>query len=55
MTNVNELDPEVRANLGSRRVPPLPAAKFPDAGAAVQTLTSSTRPTDQGARIRSAC
>ncbi len=44
MTNVNDLDPEVRANLGSRRVPPLPAAKFPDAGAAVQTLTSSTRP-----------
>ncbi len=44
MTNVNDLDPEVRANLGSRRVPPLPVAKFPDAGAAVQTLTSSTRP-----------
>ena len=32
------------ANLGTRRVPPLPAARFPDAGAAVQTLTSSTRP-----------
>ncbi len=44
MTNVNDLDPEVRANLGSRRVPPVPMAKFPDAGAAVQTLTSSTRP-----------
>jgi len=39
-----ELKPEVRANLGTRRVPPLPAARFPDAGAAVQTLTSSTRP-----------
>lgn len=37
-------DPELRANLGSRRIPPLPAARFPDAGAAVQTLTSSTRP-----------
>ncbi len=34
----------LRANLGTRRIPPLPAARFPDAGAAVQTLTSSTRP-----------
>jgi anaerobic magnesium-protoporphyrin IX monomethyl ester cyclase len=40
----NELAPEVRANLGTRRIPPLPAAHFPDAGAVVQTLTSSTRP-----------
>jgi anaerobic magnesium-protoporphyrin IX monomethyl ester cyclase len=39
-----DVAPEVRANLGSRRIPPLPAARFPDAGAAVQTLTSSTRP-----------
>ncbi len=39
-----ELPPEIKANLGTRRVPPLPAARFPDAGAAVQTLTSSTRP-----------
>ncbi len=39
-----EPKPELRANLGTRRVPPLPAARFPDAGAAVQTLTSSTRP-----------
>ena len=31
-------------NLGTRHLPPLPAARFPDAGAAVQTLTSSTRP-----------
>ena len=42
---VTEPSSDIRANLGSRRVPPLPAAKFPDAGAAVQTLTSSTRPT----------
>src|SRR5512147_2847730 len=34
----------LRANLGTRRIPPLPAARFPDAGAAVQTLTSSARP-----------
>jgi anaerobic magnesium-protoporphyrin IX monomethyl ester cyclase len=39
-----EPKPELRANLGTRRVPPLPAARFPDAGATVQTLTSSTRP-----------
>ncbi len=41
---MNELSPEIRANLGSRRLPPLPQARFPDAGAAVQTLTSSIRP-----------
>ncbi len=41
---LNESSPEIRANLGSRRLPPLPAARFPDAGAAVQTLTSSIRP-----------
>ncbi len=41
---MNDLSPEIRANLGARRIPPLPAARFPDAGAAVQTLTSSTRP-----------
>jgi radical SAM superfamily enzyme YgiQ (UPF0313 family) len=39
-----EIKPEWRANLGTRRIPPLPAARFPDAGAMVQTLTSSTRP-----------
>ncbi len=44
MTDFTELKPELRANLGTRRIPPLPAARFPDAGAAVQTLTSSTRP-----------
>ncbi len=42
-TELNELSPEIRANLGSRRIPPLPQARFPDAGAAVQTLTSSIR------------
>ncbi len=42
-----EISPQLRANLGTRRVPPLPAAHFPDAGAAVQTLTSSTRPPSQ--------
>ncbi len=39
-----ELAPDLRANLGRHRVPPLPRAQFPDAGATVQTLTSSTRP-----------
>jgi radical SAM superfamily enzyme YgiQ (UPF0313 family) len=39
-----ELKPEIRANLGSHRIPPLPAARFPDVGTAVQTLTSSARP-----------
>jgi anaerobic magnesium-protoporphyrin IX monomethyl ester cyclase len=38
------LTPELRANLGTRRVTPLRAACFPDAGAVVQTLTSTTRP-----------
>ena len=38
------LDPDVQANLGTRRIPPLRPSEFPDAGAAVQTLTSSTRP-----------
>jgi radical SAM superfamily enzyme YgiQ (UPF0313 family) len=36
--------PDLRANLGTRRLPSLPAARFPDAGAAVQTLTLSSRP-----------
>jgi anaerobic magnesium-protoporphyrin IX monomethyl ester cyclase len=44
VADFTELKPELRANLGTRRIPPLPAARFPDAGAAVQTLTSSTRP-----------
>ncbi len=39
-----ELTPDIRDNLGTRRIPPLRASNFPDAGAAVQTLTSSTRP-----------
>jgi len=39
-----ELSPEIQANLGSRRIPPLRPSQFPDAGSAVQTLTSSTRP-----------
>jgi anaerobic magnesium-protoporphyrin IX monomethyl ester cyclase len=39
-----ELAPEIRDNLGTRRIPPLRSSQFPDAGAAVQTLTSSTRP-----------
>ena len=37
LTDTNEQKPEVRANLGTRRIPPLPAARFPDAGTAVQT------------------
>lgn len=46
LTDVRNTDiPEdVRNNLGSRRIPPLRPSDFPDAGAAVQTLTSSTRP-----------
>ena len=44
MSDRSDIKPEIRANLGTRRVPPLPAARFPDAGSAVQTLTSSTRP-----------
>ncbi|OQA44901.1 MAG: (Dimethylallyl)adenosine tRNA methylthiotransferase MiaB [Chloroflexi bacterium ADurb.Bin325] len=44
MADPTEPKPEIRINLGTRRIPPLPAARFPDAGAAVQTLTSSTRP-----------
>ncbi len=39
-----ELAPDIRDNLGTRRIPPLRSSNFPDAGAAVQTLTSSTRP-----------
>ena len=44
MSDRSDIKPEIWANLGSRRVPPLPAARFPDAGSAVHTLTSSTRP-----------
>ena len=40
-----ELFPSIRDNLGTRRIPPLRPSNFPDAGASVQTLTSSTRPT----------
>jgi len=39
-----DIPPEIWANLGSRRLPPLRPAAFPDAGAAVETLTSSRRP-----------
>jgi radical SAM superfamily enzyme YgiQ (UPF0313 family) len=39
-----ELAEDVRDNLGTRRIPPLRPSNFPDAGASVQTLTSSTRP-----------
>ena len=35
---------QLKRNLGTRRVPALRSSNFPDAGAAVQTLTSSTRP-----------
>ena len=44
MSDRSDIKPEIWANLGSRRVPPLPAARFPDAGSTVHTLTSSTRP-----------
>jgi len=39
-----ELDTSLRDNLGTRRIPPLRPSNFPDAGATVETLTSSTRP-----------
>ncbi len=39
-----ELAEDIRDNLGTRRIPPLRPSSFPDAGASVQTLTSSTRP-----------
>lgn len=39
-----ELVQDPRDNLGTRRIPPLRPSSFPDAGAQVQTLTSSTRP-----------
>jgi len=39
-----ELAEDIRDNLGTRRIPPLRPSNFPDAGASVQTLTSSTRP-----------
>jgi anaerobic magnesium-protoporphyrin IX monomethyl ester cyclase len=39
-----KLTPELRANLGTRDIRPLRPARFPDAGAAVQTQTSSSRP-----------
>ncbi|MFN8445507.1 MAG: radical SAM protein [Caldilineaceae bacterium] len=39
-----ELSADIADNLGTRRIPPLRPSQFPDAGASVQTLTSSTRP-----------
>lgn len=39
-----ELTADIRDNLGTRRIPPLRPSQFPDAGASVQTLTSSSRP-----------
>src|SRR5512136_1402772 len=45
LSDTDELKPEVRANLGTRRIPPLPEARFPDAGAAVGTR-SVTGPAD---------
>ncbi|MFO7634180.1 MAG: radical SAM protein, partial [Caldilinea sp.] len=39
-----DLAEDIRDNLGTRRIPPLRPSNFPDAGASVQTLTSSTRP-----------
>ncbi|MER2600324.1 MAG: B12-binding domain-containing radical SAM protein [Caldilineales bacterium] len=44
MTPTPSRDEQLKRNLGTRRVPALRASSFPDAGAAVQTLTSSTRP-----------
>ncbi len=44
MSKSDKVSPELRANLGTRDIRPLRAARFPDAGAVVQTLTSSSRP-----------
>jgi anaerobic magnesium-protoporphyrin IX monomethyl ester cyclase len=44
MNDKTKMVPELRANLGTRDVRPLRPAHFPDAGTAVQTLTSSQRP-----------
>jgi anaerobic magnesium-protoporphyrin IX monomethyl ester cyclase len=43
-TASNGRDEQLKRNLGTRRVAALRPSSFPDAGAAVQTLTSSTRP-----------
>ncbi|MCS6843824.1 MAG: radical SAM protein [Caldilineales bacterium] len=43
-TGRTDREEQIRRNLGTRRVPPLRPANFPDAGAVVQTLTSSIRP-----------
>ena len=43
-SRLHDLSPELRANLGTRRIPPLRPARFPEAGAVVRTLTSSIRP-----------
>jgi anaerobic magnesium-protoporphyrin IX monomethyl ester cyclase len=40
-----EVSDDIRDNLGTRRIPSLRPSQFPDAGASVQTLTSSSRPT----------
>ena len=37
-----DLAPDIRDNLGTRRIPAMRPSSFPDAGASVQTLTSST-------------
>lgn len=42
--NSGELTGSMRDNLGTRRIPPLRPSEFREAGATVQTLTSSTRP-----------
>lgn len=39
-----DLTQSIRNNLGTRRIPPLRASNFPDAGAAVQALAASVRP-----------
>ena len=39
-----DLSPDIRDNLGTRRIPMLRPSEFPDAEATVGTLTSSTRP-----------
>jgi radical SAM superfamily enzyme YgiQ (UPF0313 family) len=36
--------PDPSPNLGAHRLPPLPVARFPDAGAAVQAITPTARP-----------
>ena len=55
MKDKTKMTPELRANLGTRDVRPLRPARFPEAGTAVQTLTSSKRPPGASRNMSIAC